>query len=106
MNTIDKIKIMLDAPSSTSIVAYRTFLKDMLAEAEKYRWHDLRKDLEDLPEQLKDVFLVDKDNDIYIGSWHETFYEEREWLSDGGYSIEFSDIIAWRELKPFEEDEA
>ena len=57
MANLEKLKIMLEAPKSTSIVAYRTFLKDILEESEKYRWHDLRKNPDDLPEDFHNVVI-------------------------------------------------
>lgn len=98
MKTIEKLKIMLEAPASTSIVAYRTFLKDMLEESEKYRWHDLRNNPDDLP---------DSDRKVECRTMTKTgvvnpvfgYYADR-WCC--GIN---SNVIKWREIEPFEEVE-
>ena len=90
---------MLEAPASTSIVAFRTFLKDMLEESEKYRWHDLRKDPDDSPKESGYYFCY--------GTWlsgreqYETAYYDGECEWDIVYNF---NLIAWREIEPFEEE--
>ena len=122
MTTIEKLKIMLEAPASTSIVAYRTFLKDMLEESEKYRWHDLRKDPDDLPRNLDKsvMYTCVHENHLYdpeypayyfnlergeFGFWRTVYddatlgFVDFDTLSDLGYER----VIAWREIEPFKE---
>ena len=105
MKTIDKLKIMLEAPSSTSIVAYRTFLKEIHEECEKYRWHDMRKDPKDLP---------DKDGMYMVCIEHPTEEKEagvgyyKNMRGYGGWLAlvpKDGNAIAWREIEPFEENE-
>lgn len=106
MKTIDKIKIMLEAPSRTLIDAYRTFLKEMLEDCEKYRWHDLRKDPKDLPNKCE-MYIVciehpTKEKEVGVG-YYKNMHGYEGWIAlvpkDGN-------LIAWREIEPFEEDEA
>lgn len=107
MKTIEKIKIMLEAPSSTSIVAYRTFLKDMLEECEKYRWHDLRKDPKDLPEK-EGLYAVTVKYDTESTEIGFGYYEHMYGYSSGWSALmpNYGNVIAWKEIEPFEEDEA
>ena len=98
MKTIDKLKIMLEAPPSTSIVAYRIFLKEMLEESEKYRWHDLRKDPKDLPEDDRKVECITLTKSRK--SNHVFGYFDRRWVCGM-----CSNVIAWKEIEPFEENE-
>ena len=125
MKTIDKLKIMLEAPSRTLIDAYRTFLKDMLEECEKYRWHDLRKDPKDLPTTWEDGRFYEcvHENHIYDGYYPSYMYDgelgfglalTQYFASTLGFKgcefhtieeLEYEKIIAWREIDPFEEVE-
>ena len=124
MKTIDKLKIMLEAPSRTLIDAYRTFLKEMLEECEKYRWHDLRKDPKDLPTtwEYERFYECVHENHIYDGYYPSYQYDEELGFgmlinqynaSTLGFEgcefytieeLEYEKIIAWREIEPFEED--
>lgn len=107
MKTIEKIKIMLEAPSSTSIVAYKTFLKDMLEECNRYRWHDLRKDPKDLPDKdgmyLVCIIYHSEEKAVGVSFYGIMYGYKSEWNmlmpNDGK-------VIAWKEIEPFEEDEA
>ena len=105
MKMIEKIKIMLEAPSSTSIVAYRTFLKEMLEECNKYRWHDLKKNPDDLPNKCE-MYIVciehsTKEKEVGVG-YYKNMHEYKGWIAlipnDGN-------VIAWKEIEPFEENE-
>ena len=99
--------------------------------ADKYKWHDLRKDPEDLPPinpkntYENDVFLVIEDNkgerEIYKGHL-KSIETKDEWDRSGkqnffglptyqsnwdvwGWSYYRSfKVIAWRYIEPFEED--
>lgn len=117
MKTIGKLKIMLEAPPSTSVVAYRTFLKEMLEECEKYRWHDLRKDPKDLPKSEAEVSVMAKMKCAWDGKFR--LFEIRMtysgkilctgdvkgWGVSYPYDFDFEtdEVIAWKEFEPFEE---
>ena len=75
-----------------------------LEKADKYRWHDLRKNPDDLPEadgnDESDYVLV------MIGtpewnSWEQAYYHhgKRVW------STYDQNVFAWRYIEPFEEEE-
>ena len=104
MKTIDKLKIMLEAPPSTSIVAYKTFLKEMLEECEKYRWHDLRKNPDDLPDKdgIYMVCIIYPAEEKAVGA---AFYGIMYGYKSGWNMLMPNDgnVIAWREIEPFEE---
>ena len=74
-----------------------------LEKADKYRWHDLRKNPDDLPEDNgygeSDYVLV------MIGtpewnSWEQAYYHHGKRL----WSIYEQDVFAWRYIEPFEEN--
>lgn len=71
-----------------------------LKELRKYRWHDLRKDPNDLPNILEQVLLK-----VQIGC------EEYEYITgcrvtgnDNGWTC-FGIPVAWKEIEPHEEEE-
>lgn len=72
----------------------------VLEKAEKYRWHDLQKDLEDLPNIMEQVLLK-----VQIG------YDEYEYITgsrvignDNGWTC-FGDPVAWKYIDPYDEIE-
>ena len=77
---------------------------DALKNADKYRWHDLRKNPDDLPEadgnSESDYVLV------MIGtpewnSWEQAYYHHGKRL----WSTYEQNVFAWRYIEPFEEEE-
>jgi len=96
--------------------------------SDKYRWHDLRKDPKDLPEELSEVNItwvnhnpVDyykKIKDIPFSNAMGIYCNGRWWwwsatckdeLEEYGYCVidamdEEIEVIAWREIEPFDED--
>lgn len=74
--------------------------------SDKYRWHDLRKDPEDLPPHGIVVIVLTEGfgfgASIYthtIGHWNK---DKGKWRFD---SVAYPIPIAWREIEPFEEVE-
>ena len=79
-------------------------VKKALEKADKYRWHDLRKNPYDLPEadgnSESDYVLV------MIGtpewnSWEQAYYHHGKRL----WSTYEQNVFAWRYIEPFEEEE-
>ena len=77
---------------------------DALEKADKYRWHDLRKNPDDLPEadgnSESDYVLV------MIGtpewnSWEQAYYHHGKRL----WSTYEQNVFAWRYIEPFKEEE-
>ena len=77
---------------------------EALGKADKYRWHDLRKNPDDLPEadgnSESDYVLV------MIGtpewnSWEQAYYHHGKRL----WSTYDQNVFAWRYIEPFEEEE-
>lgn len=75
-----------------------------LEKADKYRWHDLRKNPDDLPEadgnSESDYVLV------MIGtpewnSWEQAYYHHGKRL----WTTYEQNVFAWRYIEPFEEEE-
>ena len=78
---------------------------DALEEADKYRWHDLRENPDDLPEAIGGSY-VSEYVFVMIGTpgwnnceWAYYKHNHKEW------STYEQNIIAWRYIEPFEEEE-
>ena len=95
--------IYLYRPLGNSLKAWHMAIK-ALEKADKYRWHDLRKNPDDLPEadgnSESDYVLV------MIGtpewnSWEQAYYHHGKRL----WSTYEQNVFAWRYIEPFEEEE-
>lgn len=91
---------------------------EALKKAEKYRWHDLRKDPKDLPKSEAEVSVMAKMKCAWDGKFR--LFEIRMtysgkilctgdvkgWGVSYPYDFDFEtdEVIAWREIEPFEED--
>lgn len=79
---------------------------EALKKSEKYRWHDLRKDPDDLPNKGGMYIVCIK----YLAEEKEVgvaFYEIMHGYKSGWNMLMPNDgnIIAWKEIEPFEKDE-
>ena len=101
--TIMENLIYLYRPLGNSLKAWHMAIK-ALEKADKYRWHDLRKNPDDLPEadgnSESDYVLV------MIGtpewnSWEQAYYHHGKRL----WSTYEQNVFAWRYIEPFEEEE-
>lgn len=82
---------------------------EILENADKYKWHDLRKNPEDLPETFVEVWICFTD---YKYSGDEKFYDkagrrDEDWCWEGDDTLlnERYQIIGWAYIKPFEVEE-
>ena len=77
---------------------------DALEKADKYRWHDLRKNPDDLP---KDNGYGESDYVLVMigtpewNSWEQAYYHHGKRL----WSTYEQNVFAWRYIEPFEEEE-
>lgn len=86
--------------------------KIVLEKADKYRWHDLRKDPEDLPKARERVLFltIQMSDENELRYWSGEYAQNGEFFNDDyeGYitlgSYPLKDIIAWRYIEPFEEE--
>ena len=94
--------IYLYRPLGNSLKAWHMAIK-ALEKADKYKWHDLRKNPDDLPEadgnSESDYVLV------MIGtpewnSWEQAYYHHGKKM----WSIYEQNVFAWRYIEPFEEE--
>lgn len=68
----------------------------------KYRWHDLRENPDDLPEDSQQVDVCDERGNRYYT--HIDIYSTNNWSRKvWHYSLNGVEPIAWREIEPFED---
>ena len=77
---------------------------EALEKADKYRWHDLRKNPDDLPEadeygRSEFVFVMTGTPEWYSCEWAYYHHDKKMW------STYEQDVFAWRYIEPFEEEE-
>lgn len=101
--TIIEKLLLFYRPLGGSVEAWNMAIK-ALEKADKYRWHDLRKNPDDLPEAIGDSeseYVL-----IMIGtpewnSWEQAYYHHGKRL----WSTYEQNVFAWRYIEPFEEEE-
>ena len=77
---------------------------EALKKADKYRWHDLRKNPDDLPEAIGGGYESDYVL-VMIGTpewndWEQAYYHHGKRL----WSTYEQNVFAWRYIEPFEEN--
>ena len=80
-------------------------VKKTLEKSDKYRWHDLRKNPDDLPEAIGDGYESGYVL-VMIGtpewnSWEQAYYHHDKRL----WSTYEQNVFAWRYIEPFKERE-
>lgn len=72
---------------------------------EQYRWHDLRKDHTDLPEVEGhfNVCVWLKPNDAW--GIEESYIYDTQYFCERFQTTGMSEVIAWKEIEPFESEE-
>lgn len=107
----DSIRILIDADGKAEIspkhsleiffeteVELEQFAKH-LNNLKKYRWHDLRKNPDDLPTHT---------NIVEVELWGEVLgiYHDHTWFKDGNWkhyaNNSYGKVIGWREIEPME----
>ena len=96
--------IYLYRPLGNSLKAWHMAI-EVLEKADKYRWHDLRKNPDDLPEAIGGGYESDYVL-VMIGtpewnSWEQAYYHHDKQM----WSTYDQNVFAWRYIEPFEEEE-
>ena len=95
--------IYLYRPLGNSLKAWHMAIK-ALEKADKYRWHDLRKNPDDFPEAVGGGYESDYVL-VMIGtpewnSWEQAYYHHDKKL----WSTYEQNVFAWRYIEPFKEE--
>lgn len=95
-------KCMESAEEHEQLAEWLEELEELRKYKEKYRWHDLRKNPDDLPEDNKQVLVSIKD-----GCIHRTWHDSHGWRNRNSKIRYYSDksVLAWREIEEFESEE-
>ena len=95
--------IYLYRPLGNSLKAWHMAIK-ALKKADKYRWHDLKKNPDDLPEAIGDgyesEYVLVMTGAPEWNSWEQAYYHHGKRL----WSTYEQDVFAWRYIEPFEEN--
>ena len=95
--------IYLYRPLGNSLKAWHMAIK-ALEKADKYRWHDLRKNPDDLPEadgNSESEYVLAMIGTPEWNSWEQAYYHHGKKL----WSTYDQNVFAWRYIEPFEEEE-
>ena len=102
--TIMENLIYLYRPLGNSLKAWHMAIK-ALEKADKYRWHDLRKNPDDLPEGFEcgyeSEYVLVMIGTPEWNSWEQAYYHHGKRL----WSTYEQNVFAWRYVEPFEEEE-
>ena len=97
-----------DVYDSTSkvdeILQLNKIVSKALEKADKYRWHDLRKNPNDLPEangNSESDYVLAMIGTPEWNSWEQAYYHHGKRL----WSTYEQNVFAWRYIEPFKEDE-
>ena len=78
---------------------------EALEKADKYRWHDLRKNPDDLPEAIcggyESEYVLVMIGTPEWNSWEQAYYKHDKKL----WSTYEQNVFAWRYVEPFKEEE-
>ena len=100
----EAIQQVLDAATINSITKKQVLnvVSWLFNKQQKYRWHDLRDNPNDLPQHNKQVLLTKKD-----GCIHRTWHDSHGWRNRNSKIRYYSDksVLAWREIEEFESEE-
>ena len=92
-----------DTSKVDELLQVNKIVSKALEKADKYRWHDLRKNPDDLPEA--DEYGCSEYVLVMIGtpewnSWEQAYYHHGKRL----WSTYEQNVFAWRYIEPFEEN--
>ena len=94
-----------DTSKVNELLQLNKIVSKALKKADKYRWHDLRKNPDDLPEAIGDGYESDYVL-VMIGTpewndWEQAYYHHGKRL----WSTYEQNVFAWRYIEPFKGEE-
>ena len=93
-----------DTSKVNELLQLNKIVSKALEKADKYRWHDLRKNPDDLPEAIGGGYESDYVL-VMIGTpewndWEQAYYHHGKKM----WSIYEQNVFAWRYIEPFKEE--
>ena len=101
--TIMEKLLLFYRPLGGSVEAWDMAIK-ALEKADKYRWHDLRKNPDDLPEadgNSESEYVLAMIGTPEWNSWEQAYYHHGKRM----WSTYDQNVFAWRYVEPFKERE-
>ena len=102
--TIMEKLLLFYRPLGGSVEAWDMAIK-ALEKADKYRWHDLRKNPDDLPEGFEggyeSEYVLAMIGTPEWNSWEQAYYHHGKRL----WTTYEQNVFAWRYIEPFKEEE-
>lgn len=97
----EAIRQVIDAATINSITKKQVLnvVSWLFNKQQKYRWHDLRKNPDDLPEDNKDVLVTIKGGCVNR-TWHDSCGWRNATAKKARYYIN-DRVIAWKEIEEF-----
>ena len=93
-----------DTSKVDELLQLNKIVSKALKKADKYRWHDLRKNPDDLPEAIgggyESEYVLVMIGTPEWNSWEEAYYHHGERL----WSTYEQNVFAWRYIEPFKEE--
>ena len=94
-----------DTSKVDELLQLNKIVSKTLEKSDKYRWHDLRKNPDDLPEAIGDGYESEYVI-VMIGtpewnSWEQAYYHHGKRL----WSTYEQNVFAWRYIEPFKDEE-
>lgn len=87
------------------ILQLNKIVSEALEKADKYRWHDLKKNPDDLPEAIgggyESEYVLVMTGTPEWNSWEQAYYHHGKMM----WSTYEQNVFAWRYIEPFEEEE-
>ena len=94
-----------DTSKVDELLQLNKIVSKALEKADKYRWHDLRKNPDDLPEAIgggdESEYVLVMIGTPEWNSWEQAYYHHGKRL----WSTYDQNVFAWRYIEPFEEEE-
>ena len=94
-----------DTSRVDEILQLNKVVSKALEKADKYRWHDLRKNPDDLPEAIgggdESEYVLVMIGTPEWNSWEQAYYHHGKKL----WSTYEQNVFAWRYIEPFKEEE-
>ena len=93
-----------DTSKADELLQLNKIVSKALKKADKYRWHDLRKNPDDLPEadgNSESEYVLAMIGTPEWNSWEQAYYHHDKKM----WSTYDQNVFAWRYVEPFEEEE-
>ena len=93
-----------DTSKVNELLQLNKIVSKALEKADKYRWHDLRKNPDDLPEAIgggyESEYVLVMIGTPEWNSWEQAYYHHGKKM----WSIYEQNVFAWRYIEPFKEE--